>query len=55
MNRTISLLIVSLIIIDLLGCAHPTVVDPIQDGDYDMDCVELTLAIAEAKYFKREA
>ncbi len=52
MNRTISLLIVSLIIINLLGCAHPTVVEPIQGGDYDMDCIELTLEIAEAKRFK---
>ncbi len=55
MNKTTCLLIVSLIIINLLGCAHPTVVDPVQDGDYDMDCVDLTLAIAEAKHFKREA
>jgi len=55
MNRTICLLIVSLIIINFLGCAHPTVVEPIQDGDYDMDCVELTLAIGEARNFKRKA
>ena len=55
MNRIICLLIVLLTIINLLGCAHPTVVESVQGGDYDMDCVELTISIAEAKRFKAEA
>jgi len=50
-----SLLIVSLIIVNLLGCANPTVVEPVQDGDYQMNCTELTIAIADAKRFKAEA
>ena len=33
MNRTICLLIVSLIIINLLGCAHPPVVESVQSGE----------------------
>ncbi len=55
MNRTTCLLILSLNIINLLGCANPTIVETVQNGDYDMDCVELTMAIAEAKYFRKEA
>ncbi len=55
MNRTTCLIILSLIIINLLGCANPMVVETVQNGDYDMDCVELTMAIAEAKYFRKEA
>ena len=55
MNRIICLLIALLAIINLLGCAHPTVVESVQGGDYDMTCVELTIAIAEAKRFKAEA
>ncbi len=56
MYRTIYLLlIISLIIINLLGCANPTVVESVQSGDYNMDCVELTMAIAEAKHFKAKA
>ncbi len=55
MYRKICLLIVSLIIINLLGCANPTVVESVQSGDYDMECIELTMAIAEAKRFKAEA
>ena len=33
MNRTICLLVVSLIIINLLGCAHPPVVESVQSGE----------------------
>ncbi len=55
MNRTICLLIVSLTIINLLGCAHPPVVESVQSGDYDMTCVELAMAITDAKRFKAEA
>ncbi len=55
MNRAISLVIVSVIIINFLGCASPTVVEPVQGGDYDMTCSELTMAIADAKRFKEEA
>ena len=55
MNKTISLLIVSFIIINVLGCAHPPVVESIQGGDYDMTCVELAIAITDAKRFKTEA
>jgi hypothetical protein len=54
-NRTICLLIVLFIIINLLGCAHPPVVEPVQSGDYDMTCIELAMAIADAKRFKEEA
>jgi len=54
-NRTFCLLIVSLTIINLLGCAHPPVVESVQNGDYDMTCVELAMAITDAKRFKAEA
>ena len=56
MYRTIYLLlIISVIIINLPGCANPTVVETVQDGDYAMTCEELTMAIEEAKRFRREA
>ena len=55
MNRTICLLIISFVTVNLLGCAHPPVVESIQGGDYDMTCVELAIAITDAKRFKTEA
>ncbi len=55
MNKTIYLLIVSFVVINVLGCAHPPVVEPIQGGDYDMTCVELAIAITDAKHFKADA
>ncbi|MGR3303295.1 MAG: hypothetical protein ACUZ8I_12440 [Candidatus Scalindua sp.] len=55
MKKTTCLLVASLIITNLLGCAHPTIVESIQTGDYDMTCIELTMAITEAKRFKAEA
>ncbi len=55
MHRTICLLIVSFIIINVLGCAHPPVVESVQSGDYDMTCIELAMAITDAKRFKAEA
>ncbi len=55
MHRTICLLIVSFIIINVLGCAHPPVVESVQSGDYDMTCIESAMAITDAKRFKAEA
>ncbi len=46
---------ISFVIINLLGCANPTVVETVQHGDYAMACEELTMAIEDAKRFRREA
>ncbi len=42
MYRTIYLLpIISFIIINLLGCANPTVVETVQDGDYAIGNIQM--------------
>ncbi len=55
MYNPICLLIISLITINLIGCAHPTVIEPVLDGDYTMTCDELTKAIEDARQFRKEA
>ncbi len=56
MYKTIySLLVFSFIISNLFGCAHPTVVETVQDSDYTMTCSELTKAIDDARHFRKEA
>ncbi len=55
MYKPILLLFVSLIIINLIGCAHPTVVEAVLDDDYTMTCDELTKAIEDARQFRKEA
>ncbi len=55
MHKPICLLIISLIIINLIGCAHPTVVEIVLDDDYTMTCDELTKAIEDSRQFRKEA
>ncbi len=55
MYKPIFLLFVPLIIINLIGCAHPTVVETVLDNDYTMTCDELTQAIEDTRQFRKEA
>jgi hypothetical protein len=44
-----------MVVLCFIGCANPTMVQSIQNGDYSMTCEELAIELAEANRLKQEA
>ena len=55
MKKFLGILILSISIILLNGCAKPTVVNIVLSEDYELDCRQLENAVAESQKIKREA
>jgi len=47
--------ILIIIVLCFTGCATPTMVESIQNGDYSLTCEEIAIEIAEANRLKQEA
>jgi|APSaa5957512576_1039674.scaffolds.fasta_scaffold15553_2 hypothetical protein len=47
--------ILVLFVLLFAGCANPTMVQSIQNGDYGLTCEEIAIEIAEANRLKQEA